>query len=81
MVVTEGDREALGNRVQLYAVVYSRLTQQAQISAHVVSCWVHAWREPTFWVPAINKGKRKKCVGRECTRTALFASFALATDV
>jgi len=62
MVVTEGDREALGNRVQLRAVVCSRLTQQAQISAHVVSFWVHALRAPTFWVPAINKGKRKKSV-------------------
>jgi len=42
MVVKEGDKEALGNRVQLRTVVCSRLTQQAQIPAHVVSCWVHA---------------------------------------
>jgi len=68
MVVTEGDREALGNRVQLCVVVYSSLTQQAQIPAHVVSCWVHAWRAPTFWVPAINKGKRKKSVDAQSAR-------------
>jgi len=38
MVVTEGDGEALGNRVQLRAVVVcSRLTQEAQIPAHVLS--------------------------------------------
>jgi len=68
MVVTEGDREALGNRVQLRAVVCSRLTQQAQIPAHVVSCWVHAWHAPTFWVPAINKGKRKKTAAAQSAR-------------
>ena len=68
MVFTEGDREVLGNRVQLGAVVCSRLTQQAQISAHIVPYWVHAWRTPTFWVPAINKGKRKKCVNMQSAR-------------
>jgi len=69
MVFTEGDREVLGNRVQLRAVVCSRLTQQAQISVHIVSSyWVHAWCTPTFWVPAINKGKRKKCVNVQSAR-------------
>jgi len=68
MVVTKEDREALGNRVQLHVLVCSRLTQQAQIPAYVVSCWVHAWRAPTFWVPAINKGKRKKSVYAQSAR-------------
>ena len=71
IIVTEGDREALGNRVQLRAAVCG----QAQIPANVVLCW----RAPTFWVPAINKGKRKKRA--ECAHTALIARYALATDV
>jgi len=62
--VTEGDREALGNRVQLHAVVFGCLTQQTQIPAHVVSCWY----APTFWVPAIDKGKIKKCVAVQSAR-------------
>jgi len=62
MVVTEGDRETLSNRVQFIAVLCSCLIQQAQIPAHVVSCWVHAWRAPIFWFPVINKGTRKKSV-------------------
>jgi len=62
--VTEGNREALGNRVQLRAVVFVCLTQQAQIPAHVVSCWC----APTFWVPAINKGKIKKFVAAQSGR-------------
>jgi len=66
MVFTEGDREALGNRVQLRAVVCSRLTQQAQIPELVVSCW--ARRAPTLWVPAINKGKRKKTDAAQSAR-------------
>jgi len=65
MVVTEGDREVLGKCMQLRAVVCSRLTQQAQMPAHVVSCWVHAWRAPTFWIPAINKGKQHKWVAAQ----------------
>jgi len=64
MLVTEGDREVLSNRVQLRAVVCGRLTQQAQIPAHVVSCW----RAPNFWVPAINKGKPKKSVAAQSAR-------------
>ena len=68
MVVTEENKESLGYHMQLHAVVCSRLTQQAQIPAHVVSCWVHAWRAPTFWVPAINKGKRKKNVDAQSAR-------------
>jgi len=75
IVVTEGNRQALGNRVQLRAAVCGRLTQQVQIPANVVSCW----RVPTFWVPAINKGKTKKST--ECAHTVLIARYALATDV
>jgi len=75
IIVTEGDWEALGNRVQLRAAVCGCLTQQAQIPANVVSCW----RAPTCWVPAINKGKTKKCA--ECAHNALIARYALATDV
>ena len=60
MVVTEGDREALGNRVQLRAVVCTRLTQQAQIPAHVVSCWVPVWRAPTFWWVHLNKSTKAR---------------------
>jgi len=63
-LVTEGDREALSNRVQLRAVVFGCLTQQAQIPAHVVSCWCAS----TFWVPAINKGKIKKFVAAQSAR-------------
>jgi len=63
--VTEGDREALGNRVQLRAVVFGCLTQQAQIPAHVASSLC----APTFWVHAINKGKIKKCVAAQSART------------
>jgi len=75
IIVTEGDREALGNRVQLRAAVCDRLTQQAHVPANVVS----RWRAPTFWVPAINEGKTKECA--ECAHTALIARYALATDV
>jgi len=49
IIVTEGYKEALGNRVQLRAAVCGLLTQQAQIPANVVLCW----RAPTFWVPVI----------------------------
>jgi len=62
--VTEGDKEALGNCVQLRAVVFGCLTQHAQIPAHVVQCWC----TPTFWVPAINKGKIKKFVAAQSAR-------------
>jgi len=72
MVVIEGDREALGNCVQLCAVACSRMTQQAQIPAHVVAQIpahvVSCWRAPTFWVPAIHKGKRKKSVVAQIAR-------------
>jgi len=64
MVLSEEDREALGNRVQLRVVVCSRMTQQAQTPAIVVSCW----RAPIFWVPAIHKDKRKKSVATQSAR-------------
>ena len=59
--------------MQLRAVVFVCLTQEAQIPAHIVSCWC----APTFWVPAISKGTIKKRSRRRvrahCTNRELCA--------
>jgi len=54
-----------GNRVPLRAVVCSRVTQYAHMPAHHESCWQRA---STFWVPPIQKGKRKKSVAAQSAR-------------
>ena len=59
-----GRQRGARKSVQLRAVVFGCLTQQAQIPAHVVSCWC----APTFWVPAINKGMIKKMVAAQSAR-------------
>ena len=75
-MISEGDREALGNRTQLRAIVCSRMTQQAQTPAHIVSCW----SELTFWVAAIHKGKQKQSVAAQSTRALFVFGVALCYD-
>ena len=59
--------------MQLRAVVFVCLTQEAQIPAHIVSCWC----APTFWVPATNKARSRNLslrrVRAHCTNCELCA--------